>query len=200
MEEENNSFFIEIYGLQDEFVSKISLEEITLNCNPYYRYGAGKTEEEYERLQRSDAMKEFISYAIGCMFGRYSLDKPVLILANQGETLQDYLEQIPNPKFNPDKDNVIPILEEEWFTDDIVDRFKKFLKVTFGEEHFGENLAFLEEAIGRDIRTYFLKDFYKEHVQMYKKRPIYWMFSSPKAVSMFSFICIVIARIRFPLY
>lgn len=81
----------------------------------------------------------------------------------------------------PDEDNVIPVLEGEWFEDDIAERFKKFLRVTFGEEHYDENLAFIEEAIGRDVRSYFVKEFYKDHVQTYKKRPIYWMFSSPKS-------------------
>jgi hypothetical protein len=118
--------------------------------------------------------------------GRYSLDKPGLILANQGETVEDYHRQVPQPSFAPDEDNVIPILEAGWFPDDIVERFNQFLRVTFGDEHFDENLAFLENAIGGgkdrrlDIRSYFLKDFYKEHVKMYKKRPIYWLFSSPK--------------------
>jgi type II restriction/modification system DNA methylase subunit YeeA len=126
-------------------------------------------------------MKEFISYAVGCMFGRYSLDQPGLILANAGETLEDYLRQVPEPSFVPDEDNVIPILEGEWFSDDIVERFKQFLKVTLGTEHYEENLAFLEGAIGKDIRTYFVRDFYNEHVKMYKKRPIYWLFSSPNS-------------------
>jgi type II restriction/modification system DNA methylase subunit YeeA len=125
-------------------------------------------------------MKEFISYAVGCMFGRYSLDKPGLILADQGETLQDYLRQVPDPSFTPDEDNVLPILDGDWFQDDIKERFKKFLKVTFGEEHYEENLQFIEDAIGRDIRSYFLKEFYPYHLKMYKKRPIYWLFSSPK--------------------
>ena len=125
-------------------------------------------------------MKEFISYAVGCMFGRYSLDKPGLILANQGETLADYLKQIPEPSFPADDDNVIPMLDGDWFTDDITDRFCKFLKVTFGEEHYEENLTFIEKALGKDIRKYFLKDFYNDHLKRYKKRPIYWLFSSPK--------------------
>ena len=80
----------------------------------------------------------------------------------------------------PDDDNVIPILELDWFEDDITARFKKFLKITFGNENFEENLRFIENSIGKDIRKYFLNDFYKDHVQTYKKRPIYWMFSSPK--------------------
>jgi hypothetical protein len=82
----------------------------------------------------------------------------------------------------PDDDNVIPLIDfdGDWFEDDITERFKQFLKVTFGEEHFSENLAFIEEAIGKDIKKFFLKDFYADHVKRYKKRPIYWMFSSPK--------------------
>ena len=125
-------------------------------------------------------MKELISYSVGCMFGRYSLDKPGLILANQGETLEDFLKQVSKPCFMPDKDNVIPILNGEWFDDDIVNRFHAFLKVAFGTDHFSQNIGYIEEAIGKDIRTYFIKDFYNDHVKMYKKRPIYWLFSSPK--------------------
>ncbi len=179
IEEENNRIFIEAYGLQEELTSDVRLEEITLTCNPHYRYGGKKSEKELEALLLADTMKEFISYGVGCMFGRYSLDKSGLILANQGETLEDYFKQVPQPSFQPDEDNAIPILEGEWFTDDITSRFKQFLKVTFGEDHFEENLAFLEKAIGKDIRSYFLRDFYNEHIKMYKKRPIYWMFSSP---------------------
>jgi len=124
--------------------------------------------------------KQYISYAAGCMFGRYSLDKDGLILANQCETVEDYLKVVPNPTFEPDEDNIIPILEDEYFTDDIVGRFKTFLKVSFGKEHYEENLKFIEDAIGKDIRSYFVRDFYKDHIKQYKKRPIYWLFSSPK--------------------
>ena len=180
LEEENNRKFVEFYGLQDEIDCKVPIEEVTLSCNPYYRYSGSRSNEEQEERLRADTMKEFISYAVGCMFGRYSLDKPGLVLASQGETLKDYLKQVPKPTFLPDEDNVIPVLEGEWFEDDIAERFKKFLRVTFGEEHYDENLSFIEESIGRDVRSYFVKEFYKDHVQTYKKRPIYWMFSSPK--------------------
>ena len=180
LEEENNGIFLEVYEMQDELACNVPQEQITLTSNPYYRYGNNKSEKELETLMLADTMKEFISYAVGCMFGRYSLDKPSLVLANQGETVKDYLKQIPKPTFLPDEDNVIPVLEGEWFEDDIAERFKKFLRVTFGEEHDDENLAFIEESIGRDVRSYFVKEFYKDHVQTYKKRPIYWMFSSPK--------------------
>jgi len=184
LEEANNEIIINAYNLNSELAPEVPLNEITLTCNPHYRYpNSGRktyTDEEREILLLADTMKELISYAVGCMFGRYSLEKPGLILANQGETLRDYLKQIPEPSFLADDDNVIPVLDEGWFDDDIVERFKRFLRVTFGEEHYEENLAFLENAIGKDIRGYFLKDFYKEHIKMYKKRPIYWLFSSPQ--------------------
>ncbi len=128
-----------------------------------------------------EQVRDLVSYAVGCMFGRYSLDQPGLILADEGATLQDYLARIPNPTFMPDADNVIPIVDGDWFEDDIVERFRQFLRVAFGEEHFEENLRFVTDSLGvKDIRTYFVKLFYKDHVQRYKKRPIYWLFSSPK--------------------
>ena len=180
LEEENNRLFIDAYGLADELTPDVPIEQITLTVNPAYRYGGKMTEEEQWTRFHQDTMKEFISYAVGCMFGRYSLEKPGLVLANSGETLEDYLSQIPAPSFMPDDDNVLPILGGEWFVDDIAERMKAFLKVTFGDENYEENLAFLEDGLGRDLRSYFLKDFYKDHVQTYKKRPIYWLFSSPK--------------------
>ena len=185
LEEENNRIFIEVYGLQSELTPKVYLSEITLTCNPHHRYGGDKSEQELEDLLRADTMREFISYAVGCMFGRYSLDKLGLILANQSETLEDYLRQVPEPRFTPDADNVIPLLDGDWFTDDITGRFREFLRVTFGDEHYDENLRFIESALGKkgkplSIRDFFLKEFYTDHVKRYKKRPIYWLFSSPK--------------------
>ncbi|MGV8109699.1 BREX-1 system adenine-specific DNA-methyltransferase PglX [Methanospirillum sp.] len=188
LEEENNKIFIEAYGLQDELTPDVPLSEITLTCNPHYRYDANKPEEELEALLRTDTIKELISYAVGCMVGRYSLDTPGLILANQGETVDDYLKQIPEPSFKPDDDNIIPVLDDEYFPDDIVGRFKNFLKTVFGEKTLSQNLDSVAQALtGKStsspekvIRDYFLKDFFKDHVQRYKKRPIYWMFSSGK--------------------
>ena len=179
--EENNRLFIEAYGLQDELTPEVPLKEITLTCNPHYRYGGNnKTEAELEVQLQADTMAEFLSYAVGCMFGRYSLDKPGLVLANQGDSLADYLRQIPEPRFMPDEDNVIPLLDGEWFADDVTERFRAFLRVTFGEEHYEENLSFIEQSLGKDVRKYFIKDFYSDHVKRYKKRPIYWLFASPK--------------------
>jgi hypothetical protein len=180
LEEENNRIFIGAYGLQDELTPEVPIEEITLTCNPAYRYGVKSTEADRETRLRADTMAEFLSYAVGCMFGRYSLDAPGLILANQGERLEDYLARIPDPSFMPDEDNVIPVLDGDWFADDITERFRLFLRTTFGEAHFQENLRYIEDALGKDIRKYFTKDFYADHVKRYKKRPIYWMFSSAK--------------------
>ena len=184
LEEENNRIFIDAYGLQDELTPDVPLNEITLTCNPYYRYGGDKTEEELEALLLADTMRELVSYAVGCMFGRYSLDKPGLVLANQGETLSDYLAQVPQPCFPADDDNVIPMLDGDWFADDITLRFRQFLRVAFGEEHYEDNLAFIEQALNvkgkrnYSLRDYFLSEFYTDHAKRYKKRPIYWLFSS----------------------
>ena len=186
LEKANNRLFIDAYGLQDELTPEVPLNEITLTCNPHYRYGGDKSEEELEALLLADTMRELVSYAVGCMLGRYSLDKPGLILANQGETLADYLTQVPEPSFPADDDNVIPVLDGDWFADDITLRFRQFLRVAFGEEHYDENLAFIEQALNvkgkrsYSLRDYFLSEFYADHVKRYKKRPIYWLFSSPK--------------------
>jgi hypothetical protein len=167
LETENNRLFIAAYGLQDELSPEVPEDQIT--------------------LARADAHKDmaaFLSYAVGCMMGRYSLDKPGLILANVGDSLNEYIEVVGKKQesltFVPDEDGILPVLDGEWFEDDIESRFRQFLRVTFGNENFDENLRFIEESLGKDIRKYFLNDFYKDHVQTYKKRPIYWMFQSPK--------------------
>jgi hypothetical protein len=163
LEEENNRLFIDAYGLQDELSPDVPEEQITLI-----------------RADREKDCCDFISYAVGCLFGRYSLDKTGLILASQGETLEDYLKQIPEPTLMPCENNVLPIIDGDWFADDISERFREFLRVSFGEAHYEENLHFIEESLGKKIGQYFVKDFYSDHIKRYKKRPIYWLFSSPK--------------------
>jgi len=180
LEEENNRIFIDAYGLQDELTPEVPIEEITLTCNPAYRYGVKSSEEDREARLREDTVAEFLHYAVGCMFGRYSLDAPGLILANQGDGVEEYLARVPEASFAPDRDNVIPMPDADWFADDIVSRARDFLRVTFGEAKLRENLAFIEAALGKDLRKWFTKDFFDYHVRRYKKRPIYWMFSSPK--------------------
>jgi type II restriction/modification system DNA methylase subunit YeeA len=163
LEEENNRLFIDAYGLQDELSPDVPEEQITL-----------------VRADREKDCRDFISYAVGCLFGRYSLDKMGLILASQGETLADYLKQITEPTLIPCENNVLPIIDGDWFADDISERFREFLRVSFGEAHYEENLHFIEESLGKKIGQYFVKDFYSDHIKRYKKRPIYWLFSSPK--------------------
>ena len=191
LETENNRIFIEAYGLQDELTPEVPWHEITLTCNPWYRYGVSAPRSEdaagampkdvkLEERLRADTVKELISYAVGCMMGRYAIDKPGLVLANQGATYEDYLAQISEPAFVPDDDGIIPILEDDCFADDVVTQFHRFLRVTFGERNFNANLSFIEDALGKDLRSYFVKDFYADHLQRYQKRPIYWLFSSPK--------------------
>lgn len=199
LEEENNKIFIEAYGLEDELTPEVPLDEITLTCNPYYRYGVtaentspiappGDTgidsawpwNEDAEARLLSDTMKELISYAVGCIVGRYSLDKERLVLANAGDDIDKYLKVVPKPRFRPDESGILPITEDEDFSDDLPTQVKRFLRAAFGEECYEGNLRFIEDSIGRELRTYLLKDFYKDHVQRYKKRPIYWMISSPK--------------------
>ena len=140
-------------------------------------------------------MAELLSYATGCMMGRYSLDQPGLILADsrdsQASQLAAYEEKVGKPlaevQFMPDLDAIIPVLDGEWFEDDIVARTREFLEVTFPESSVTENLRFIEESLGKDIRKYFCSDFYKDHLQTYKKRPIYWMVQSPKK----GFACLI---------
>ncbi|HUV83039.1 MAG TPA: BREX-1 system adenine-specific DNA-methyltransferase PglX [archaeon] len=182
-EEELNRIFIDIYDLADELTPDVSLKDITI-LKDEADIKDGKLVFKKETL-----VKQFISYAVGCMFGRYSPDKEGLILANQGEIIDDFREKAPDASFMPDEDNIIPILEDEYFTDDIVSRFREFLKVTFGAESLAENLDFIAGALSKSkkgespekvIRDYFIKSFFKDHVKMYKKRPIYWLFTSGK--------------------
>ena len=173
----NNELVADAYGVRNEVPCDVPIERVSLKRNPAFAYPKN-TPAERDELMTRDIIKEIISYAVGCMFGRYSLDKPGLILASQGETLDDYHAQIPNPSFEPDADNVIPVTEDEWFEDDIVARFRQFLVVALGEQHLEENIAYIEQVLGKSLRKYFVNDFYDDHVKMYKNRPIYWMYSS----------------------
>jgi len=179
LEELVNKVFIDAYKLGSLLSSNVSTEEVALSANPVR---TGISDATRARLAAAERLvHDLVSYSVGCMFGRYSLDEPGLILAIQGNTLEDYLAKVPEPSFLPDSDNVIPIVDGDWFEDDIVARFRQFLRVAFGEEHFEENLRFVTESLGvKDLRDYFVKSFYKDHVKRYKKRPIYWLFSSSK--------------------
>lgn len=186
VESEMNAEIARSYGLDGEIDTDVPLHRVTLNANPVFRFGTGLSQRDLEGRFATERVGDLVSYAVGCMFGRYSLDEPGLILADQGATLQDYLAKIPVPTFRPDADNVIPFVDDGWFADDIVERFRQFLRAAFGTEHFEENLRFVEESLGvKTLRDYFItragkSKFYDDHVQRYKKRPIYWMFSSPE--------------------
>ena len=167
-EEELNRIFIDIYGLQDELTPEVEDKDVTVR-----------------KADLTRDIKSFISYAVGCMFGRYSLDTEGLAYAGGEWEASKYKTYI------PDKDDIIPITDEEYFEDDIVTRFIEFVKVVYGEETLEENLQFIAEALGGSgnarevIRNYFLEGFYKDHCDTYqvtgsKKRPIYWLFESGK--------------------
>ncbi len=181
LETANNEYFADKYGVTDSVATEVSMTEVSLFCNPEFMYRSIASADGRRKAAETQLVADFVSYAVGCIFGRYSLDEPRLVLADQGSTLQDYLAKVPRPKFMPDADNVIPILDGDWFEDDIVERFRQFLRTAFGHQYFEENLQFVTKSLGvKHLRDYFVKSFYKDHVQRYKKRPIYWLFSSPK--------------------
>ncbi|MDR2116161.1 MAG: hypothetical protein LBP87_07255, partial [Planctomycetaceae bacterium] len=137
-----------------------------------------KSETELEQQLLADTIKELLSYAVGCMMGRYSLDEPGLIYANAGNKDFDFSRY---KKFPADDDGIVPVLDTDWyFDDDIVKRFHEFLQVVFGNKYLTENIQFIETILGKSIRDFFVKDFYSDHLKRYKKRPIYWLFSSGK--------------------
>ena len=182
-EEELNRIFIDIYGLQDELTPEVEEKDVTVariydskKDIPVSMKGNSHV------LTKSDVIKSFISYAVGCMFGRYSLDVDGLAYAGGPWDDGKY------STFIPDKDNVLPVTDEEYFEDDIVGMFVAFVKKVYGVETLEENLDFIAEALGNKgdtsrevIRNYFLRDFFKDHCKTYQKRPIYWLFDSGKA-------------------
>ncbi|MBY6414299.1 BREX-1 system adenine-specific DNA-methyltransferase PglX [Rhodococcus sp. BP-252] len=186
IEESNNRYFAKLYELEDEVECDVPISRISLTQNPYNRYapakGTMRTNSDYRTLFDLDLARELISYAVGCMMGRYSFDKPGLILADAGATITDFDVKVPNARFRPDADGIIPITAEHYFEDDIVSRMREFLAVAFGKENVEANVAWLEFALGsgkrKSLRDYFLKDFYNDHVKTYSKRPIYWQVSS----------------------
>jgi type II restriction/modification system DNA methylase subunit YeeA len=162
-EEELNRIFIEIYGLGDELTPEVEDKDVTVR-----------------RADLQREIKSLISYAIGCIFGRYSLDVEGLCYAGGAWDETKYQTII------PDRDNILPICDDEYFEDDIVGKFINFVEVVYGKETLEENLKFIASALGGKgtarevIRSYFLNDFYADHLKIYQKRPIYWMFDSGK--------------------
>ena len=214
-EEELNRLFIEIYDLQDEMDEKVSFDDITIlkkeaniiqidNSIPKdfssesekYLYDRGVSLE----FNKDELVKQFLSYTVGCIMGRYSINKSGLIIANSDDILElsenkfivkgtdGEIRQEIESKFLPDEFGIIPITDEKDFSNDIVEKVKEFIKCVYGEENLKDNLNFIAEALGNKdnkpaeeiIRTYFIKDFYSDHLQRYQKRPIYWLMNSGK--------------------
>ncbi len=189
-EEELNRIFAEIYNMvgevpievEDKYVSVARIFDTAEEIPESYKGN------RYVRTKR-DEVVSLISYAVGCMFGRYSLDVDGLVLADAGATVDDYLAKMPdlaNVTFMPDSNNVLPVTDDEYFGDDVVAKFIEFVRVAYGAETLEENLRFIADALGGKgmpreiIRSYFLKEFFDDHCQTYKKRPIYWLFDSGK--------------------
>ena len=214
-EEELNRLFIEIYDLQDEMDEKVSFDDITIlkkeaniiqidnsiskefsTESEKYLYDRGVSLE----FNKDELVKQFLSYAVGCIMGRYSINKSGLIIANNDDILElsennfivkgtdGEIRQEIESKFLPDEFGIIPITDEKDFSNDIVEKVKEFIKCVYGEENLKDNLNFIAEALGNKdnkpaeeiIRTYFIKDFYSDHLQRYQKRPIYWLMNSGK--------------------
>lgn len=214
-EEELNRLFIEIYDLQDEMDEKVSFDDITIlkkeakiiqidnsisknfsSESEKYLYDRGVNLE----FNKDELVKQFLSYAVGCIMGRYSINKSGLIMANSDDILElsenkfivkgtdGEIRQEVESKFLPDEFGIIPITDEKDFSNDIVEKIKEFIKFVYGEDNLKDNLNFIAEALGNKdnkpaeeiIRAYFIKDFYSDHLQRYQKRPIYWLMNSGK--------------------
>ncbi len=175
-EEELNRQFIDIYGLQDELTPDVPLDEVTI-------LQQGEISIVNDKIVWHDdvLMKQLISYAVGCMMGRYSIDKPGLILANQGDGMKEYRELVPNGRFEVDDDGIVPLMSRDCpFADNAVNRFAEFIRILMGEATQTENLSYVDQCLGKPLENYLVKDFWKDHKKMYQKRPIYWLFSSKK--------------------
>ena len=169
-EEELNRIFARIYHIEGEVPIEVPDDKVSVRLADEVR-----------------DVQSLISYGIGCIFGRYSTDKPGLILADAGQTVEDYRAKVPQSGFAIDEDAVLPVigLEDVSLDDDIVRRFRNWLAYAYGSDALDANVSYIEGVLGKDLRTYFAKDFYKDHCNTYLvqgsgKRPIYWMFSSPR--------------------
>ncbi|MBE8233359.1 MAG: BREX-1 system adenine-specific DNA-methyltransferase PglX [Endozoicomonadaceae bacterium] len=193
-EEENNKLLVDAYGLSDEVDIIVPLNQITLTSNPCYRYGKERNSDDTFAQFRSESFGELVNYSIGCMMGRYSLDRDGLVYANAGnEGFTELENEGTYRSFPADEDGIIPLTDLEWFSDDTTYRFRDFVRKVWGEEHLQDNLDFVAESLClhaikpkraepslETIRRYLSTQFYKDHLKTYKKRPIYWLFSSGK--------------------
>ncbi|MBE8233362.1 MAG: BREX-1 system adenine-specific DNA-methyltransferase PglX [Endozoicomonadaceae bacterium] len=193
-EEGNNRIVASEYFLEEAIEVDVLIENVTLYSNPYYRYDGISCEKSKIEMYKSDTLSEFVSYSIGCMMGRYSLSKDGLIYAHaSNEGFSELVNEGAYKKFPADDDGIIPLTDLEWFNDDATYRFRDFVRTIWGEEHLQENLDFVAESLClhaikpkraesslEAIRRYLSTQFFKDHLKTYKKRPIYWLFSSGK--------------------
>ncbi|HHY0348236.1 TPA: BREX-1 system adenine-specific DNA-methyltransferase PglX [Vibrio cholerae] len=195
LEEKVNALFIEHFGLGNEILPSTPINEVTLLCNPAYVYGTKLSKQDQSNRFISETSASLLSYTIGCIMGRYSLDREGLVFAHSGNIgFKELVAEGAYKTFPADDDGIVPLASEDWlFEDDATSRFRDFVKTVWGEEHLQENLDFVAESLCFDaikpkknesametIRRYFSTQFYKDHLKTYKKRPIYWLFSSGK--------------------
>ena len=195
-EEQLNTIFARIYHMEGEVPIEVEDDKVSVR-----------------RADLSRDVRSLLSYAVGCMFGRYSLDKPGLVLANQGDGLPEYLAEVPHPRYMPDDDGILPITDDEYFDDDIVSMLCEWLRKAFGPETLEENLRFIADALGgagaprKVIRNYFMDQFFADHCATYSvpsagKRPIYWLVDSGRLggfralVYMYRYTPDLLARVR----
>jgi type II restriction/modification system DNA methylase subunit YeeA len=193
-EREINSAIKMAAGVEIPLSANPAAEKITLSCNPIYRYGGALPESLAQDRVRYDFIYELISYSLGCIMGRYSLDREGLVYAHAGNAgFSDLVAEGAYKTFPADSDGILPLTDQEWFTDDATNRFREFIRVVWGEEHLQQNLDFVAESLCLHaikpkkgeasldtIRRYLSTQFFKDHLRTYKKRPIYWLFSSGK--------------------
>lgn len=194
-EKSNNEFFLTMYGLKETILAILPKEDISLNYNSKYRYKSNDDEANLKLRLQSDTIAELISYAIGCMMGRYSLDREGLVYAHEGNIgFDDLVVEGAYKTFPADEDGILPLLDEERFPDDVYSRFEQFIATAWDKETLQQNLDFIAESLrlynikpkngessAETIRRYLSNHFYKDqHLKTYKSRPIYWLFSSGK--------------------
>jgi type II restriction/modification system DNA methylase subunit YeeA len=195
LEKSNNEMFIEAFNLDNDFVPDVDIENITLHCNVHHRFSEKSSLEELNSRYVSELSSELISYSMGCMMGRFSLDVEGLLYAEgNNDGFNELISEGVYQNFPVDDDGIVPLASENWlFGDDATARFREFVKTVWGDENLQENLEFVAESLclhalnpikgesaNDTVRRYFSKQFYKDHCKTYKKRPIYWLFSSGK--------------------
>ncbi|EFI2181605.1 BREX-1 system adenine-specific DNA-methyltransferase PglX [Escherichia coli] len=193
IEESLNKTILDICGI-DDISYNVENYKITLSCNPNYLYSSVSQEMDINKRHQCEVITDLISYIIGCMMGRYSLDREGLVYAHEGNKgFADLVAEGAYKTFPADSDGILPLMDDEWFEDDVASRVKEFVRTVWGEEHLQENLEFIAESLClyaikpkkgesalETIRRYLSTQFWKDHMKMYKKRPIYWLFSSGK--------------------